>query len=168
MCLYFMTIPEATQLVLQAGAMGGTGEIFLLDMGEPVKIVDLARDLIELSGLRPDIDISIEYTGLRPGEKLVEELLTAEEGCDRTAHPKIMVGRVGSPKMELLQHQLERLHAAAQANDARGIRYALGEIIPESRLAAAGRDNEPAVGSYGEETMPEEADKSVRRAKGAA
>ena len=91
---YFMTIPEAAQLVLQAGAMGEGGEIFVLDMGEPVKIVDLARDLIRLSGLRPDEDIEIEFTGVRPGEKLFEELGTSEENVDKTNHPKIFVGRI--------------------------------------------------------------------------
>lgn len=86
---YFMTIPEATQLVLQAGSMAKGGEVFVLDMGEPVKIVDMACDLIELSGLVPNKDIKIEYTGLRPGEKLFEEILTAEEGTSATRHEKI-------------------------------------------------------------------------------
>ncbi len=90
---YFMTIPEASQLVLQAGAMGKGGEIFILDMGRPVKIVDLANDLIALSGLDPS-DIAIEFTGIRPGEKLFEELATDSERADTTAHPKIFVGRV--------------------------------------------------------------------------
>jgi FlaA1/EpsC-like NDP-sugar epimerase len=90
---YFMTIPEAAQLVIQAGALAKGGEVFVLDMGEPVKIDDLARDLILLSGLEPDVDIKIEYTGLRPGEKLYEELLMAEEGLEKTAHRKIFVGK---------------------------------------------------------------------------
>lgn len=90
---YFMTIPEAAKLVVQAGAMAQGGEIFVLDMGEPVKIIDLARDLIRLSGFEPDIDIKIEYTGLRPGEKLYEELLLAEEGINKTIHEKIYVGK---------------------------------------------------------------------------
>ena len=90
---YFMTIPEACQLVLQAGTMGSGGEIFILDMGEPVKIVDLARDMIELCGLVVGEDIEIQFTGLRPGEKLFEELSVGEENADKTRHAKIFVGR---------------------------------------------------------------------------
>ncbi len=91
---YFMTIPEATQLVLQAGAMAQGGEVFVLDMGEPVKILDMACDLIELSGLRPYKDIDIKFCGLRPGEKLFEELLTAEEGTKATKHKKIYTANI--------------------------------------------------------------------------
>ena len=90
---YFMTIPEAVQLVIQAGAMAKGGEIFVLDMGEPVKIADLAKNLITLSGLEPGVDIKIEYSGLRPGEKLYEELLMSEEGLSKTANSKIFVGK---------------------------------------------------------------------------
>ncbi len=90
---YFMTIPEAARLVIQAGAMARGGEIFILDMGESVKIVDLARDLIKLSGFEPDTDIMIEFTGLRPGEKLYEELLLAEEGIERTRHKSIFIAK---------------------------------------------------------------------------
>jgi FlaA1/EpsC-like NDP-sugar epimerase len=90
---YFMTIPEAARLVIQAGGMAHGGEIFILDMGQPVKIVDLARNLIRLSGLEPDVDIKIIYTGLRPGEKLYEELLLdSEGGCEKTAHELIYIG----------------------------------------------------------------------------
>jgi FlaA1/EpsC-like NDP-sugar epimerase len=97
---YFMTIPEATQLVLQAGTMGAGGEIFILDMGEPVKIVDLARDLNRLSGFGED-EIKIEFSGVRPGEKLFEELSTAEERADKTRHPKILVGRTSHATINL-------------------------------------------------------------------
>lgn len=93
MVRYFMTIPEAAQLVIQAGAMAGGGEVFILDMGKPVKIVDLARDLIRLSGFEADVDIKIEYTGIRPGEKLYEELLTEEEGTTSTRHQRIFVAK---------------------------------------------------------------------------
>lgn len=90
---FFMTIPEAAQLVIQAGAMAKGGEIFILDMGQPVKIIDLARDLIKLSGFEPDVDIKIIYTGLRPGEKLYEELLLDEEGIQNTYHENIYIGK---------------------------------------------------------------------------
>ena len=90
---YFMTIPEAVQLVVQAGAMARGGEIFVLDMGDPMKIMDLAENVIKLSGYTPNVDIDIAVTGLRPGEKLYEELLLAEEGVEKTAHDKIHVGR---------------------------------------------------------------------------
>ncbi|MCL1918924.1 MAG: polysaccharide biosynthesis protein [Peptococcaceae bacterium] len=93
MTRYFMTIPEASQLVIQAGAMAEGGEIFILDMGRPVKIVDLAKDLIRLSGLKEEKDIQIVYTGVRPGEKLYEELLTAEEGTRSTRHERIFIAR---------------------------------------------------------------------------
>ncbi|MFA7462543.1 MAG: polysaccharide biosynthesis protein, partial [Anaerovoracaceae bacterium] len=101
-CRYFMTIPEAVQLVIQAGAMAGGGEIFVLDMGEPVKIMGLAEKLIRLSGFEPYEDIKIEITGLRPGEKLYEELLLSEEGLRDTAHHKIFVGEPAPAGTELL------------------------------------------------------------------
>jgi len=90
---YFMTIPEACQLILEAGALGTGDEIFILEMGTPVKIADMARDLIRLSGKEPDRDIEIAFTGLRPGEKLYEELITEDEGVVETGHEKIMVLR---------------------------------------------------------------------------
>jgi FlaA1/EpsC-like NDP-sugar epimerase len=102
---YFMTIPEAAQLVIQAGAMASGGEIFVLDMGESVKIVDLARDIIRLSGYIPDVDINIEYTGLRPGEKLYEELMLAEEGIESTKHEHIFVAKpLDVSYKEMLSH----------------------------------------------------------------
>ncbi|SDG43423.1 polysaccharide biosynthesis protein [Desulfosporosinus hippei] len=103
MVRYFMTIPEAAQLVIQAGAMARGGEIFILDMGKPVKIVDLAKDLIRLSGFEPDVDIKIQFTGIRPGEKLFEELLTAEEGVTSTKHSRIFVAKPNNIDVKLLE-----------------------------------------------------------------
>lgn len=110
---YFMTIPEATQLVLQAGSMAKGGEVFVLDMGEPVKIADLAKDLITLSGLEPGKDIEIKYSGLRPGEKLFEELLTTEEGTESTKHKKIYIAKLNKVNEELLLYILIQLRNRA-------------------------------------------------------
>jgi FlaA1/EpsC-like NDP-sugar epimerase len=114
---YFMTIPEASQLVLQAGAMGNGGEIFILDMGEPVKIVDLARDLITLSGFHPGVDIEIRFDGVRPGEKLFEELATDAEHADKTTHPKIFIGRIGSPAWAAVSRSVDELVALVDECD---------------------------------------------------
>jgi len=103
MVRFFMTIPEATQLVIQAGAMAQGGEIFILDMGKPVKIVDLAKDLIRLSGFEPEVDIKIQFTGIRPGEKLYEELLTSEEGTTSTKHSRIFVAKPNSIDAKILE-----------------------------------------------------------------
>jgi FlaA1/EpsC-like NDP-sugar epimerase len=131
---YFMTIPEATQLVLQAGTMGAGGEIFILDMGEPVKIVDLARDLIRLSGFGED-EIRIEFSGIRPGEKLFEELSTAAERADKTRHPKILVGRTDALDVEDLERCLNALLASALQGDGRAVcaelRHLVGDYRPE-------------------------------------
>lgn len=128
---FFMTIPEATQLVLQAGSMGRGGEIYLFDMGEPVRIVDLAEELIRLSGLQPHEDIEIVYTGLRPGEKLYEELLLADEGTLPTHHAKICVASSAPPPREQLLKNLDELFAAAKALDLDGVRDRLRVIVPE-------------------------------------
>lgn len=114
---YFMTIPEASQLVLQAGAMAKGGEVFVLDMGEPVKITDMAWDLVELSGLVPHRDIKIKYTGLRPGEKLFEELLTAEEGTTATKHKKIYVANLKTVNEEKLLQTLLALQSIGQPDE---------------------------------------------------
>lgn len=107
MTRYFMTIPEAAQLVMQAGSMGKGGEVFLLDMGKPVKIIDLARNMICLSGFEPDKDVKIKITGLRPGEKLYEELLTAGEGTGKTTHKKIFTAPLEKVDVPLLQAKLD-------------------------------------------------------------
>ncbi|MCX5743418.1 MAG: polysaccharide biosynthesis protein, partial [Proteobacteria bacterium] len=128
---YFMTIPEASQLVLQAGAMGDGGEIFILDMGEPVKIVDLARDLITLSGLRPDEDIAIEFTGVRPGEKLFEQLAADAEHADKTRHPKIFIGRIPPFPIDEVERNLASLLALGDSPDGARVRSALHKLVPE-------------------------------------
>jgi FlaA1/EpsC-like NDP-sugar epimerase len=134
---YFMTIPEASSLVLQATALGKGGEIFVLDMGTPVKIDQLAREMIRLSGLQPDVDISIRYTGLRPGEKMFEELSTREEFVDKTRHPKIFVCKISKPDMPVLQRGLKTLFAAVERADEEAMRAALSALVPEATLSSA-------------------------------
>ena len=114
---YFMTIPEAVSLVMQAGTYAGGGEIFVLDMGAPVKIDTLARNLIKLSGLKPDVDIQVEYTGLRPGEKLYEEKLMAEEGLQKTENELIHIGNPIPFDIDAFLVQLQKLMDAAYQND---------------------------------------------------
>jgi FlaA1/EpsC-like NDP-sugar epimerase len=126
---YFMTIPEAVSLVLQAGTFAGNGEIFILDMGSPVKIDTLARNLIKLSGYKPDVDIKIEYTGLRPGEKLYEEKLMAEEGLKKTANNLIHIAHPVSFDMDKFLGQLDMLMRAAYDNDP-NIRDMVKEVVP--------------------------------------
>lgn len=126
---YFMTIPEAVSLVLQAGAYANGGEIFVLDMGEPVKILDLAKNMIKLSGYRVDEDIKIKFTGLRPGEKMYEELLMREEGLKETANRMIYIGKPIEYDDELFEKQLERLQEAS-VNEAQNIRELVREIVP--------------------------------------
>ena len=126
---YFMTIPEAVSLVLQAGTYAKGGEIFVLDMGAPVKIDTLARNLIKLSGLKPDVDIRIEYTGLRPGEKLYEEKLMAEEGMKKTPNEMIHIGCPIPFDTDVFLEQLERLMRAAYENEG-DIRSLVEEMVP--------------------------------------
>ncbi|MCH7591832.1 MAG: polysaccharide biosynthesis protein [Planctomycetes bacterium] len=128
---YFMTITEAAQLVLQAGAMANGGEVYILHMGEPVRIVDLATDMITLSGLRPGRDIEIKFTGIRPGEKLFEELSFDHEDIGDTAHPKIGIWKHRSSEPGTLRASLDQLLAMADTVTDRELRAKLMEIVPE-------------------------------------
>jgi FlaA1/EpsC-like NDP-sugar epimerase len=157
---YFMTIPEAAQLVLQACTMGRGGEIFVLDMGKPVKIVDLARQLIRLSGLEPDQDIAIEFTGMRPGEKLFEELNVADEDTLATHHEKIKIFAGNSLPVDRMSFHLQQLRAACRRRDARLLLTELKTIVPdytESRqvLETAFRNNLYTLGEVLEFPMGE-------------
>jgi len=133
---FFMTTSEAVQLVLQASTMGRGGEIFVLDMGEPVKIVDLARNLILLSGLRPDQDIKLQYTGVRPGEKLYEELSTLLEDTLPTGHEKIRVFAGNGLPARSVQHYLDLLREACRARDLTGVILILKDAIPDYNPSA--------------------------------
>ncbi|MGN1029269.1 MAG: UDP-N-acetylglucosamine 4,6-dehydratase family protein, partial [Bacilli bacterium] len=130
---YFMTIPEATQLVLQAGAFAKGGEIFVLDMGEPVKIYDLAYDLIRLSGYEPNKDIKIKVTGLRPGEKLYEELLMSEEGLTNTSHKKIFVGKPIFSDLNILRKKIKDLKEIIDKDNKKELIPKIEEIVPTYR-----------------------------------
>lgn len=131
---YFMTIPEASRLVLTAGAIGHGGEVMVLDMGQPVRIIDLARNLIKLSGYVPDRDISIEITGLKPGEKISEELYTDGEAMELTRHPKIFIGRAHGH--EEIQQVLKALRPYVDDGQDDDLRRLLSDSIPDSQLAA--------------------------------
>lgn len=137
---YFMTIPEAAQLVLQAGALGGGGEIFILDMGQPVKIVDLARDMIHLSGLTPGEDIEIVFTGVRPGEKLFEELGTSADQVDRTRHEKVFVGKIPRMAPETVMAAVTRMAGIVRDGDGKAVREELQRLIPEATLSDEARE----------------------------
>jgi len=128
---YFMLIPEACQLILQAGSMGRGGEIFVLEMGDPVNIDSMARDLIKFSGFEPGVDIKIEYTGLRPGEKLYEELMTANENVVSTNHDKIMVLNSEKYDMDNFDAGFIKLKKAANNRNKKEIINCLIEIVPE-------------------------------------
>ncbi len=144
MTRYFMTIPEAVQLVLQAGALGTGGEVFVLDMGEPVRIVDLARDLIRLSGLREDIDVKIQFTGPRPGEKLFEEVFLSGEEVTATQHPKVLRVKHAEVRAGTEEGVARIIDAAAQHGSDAVIRTLLTELVP---TYAPPRWDRPAVDS---------------------
>lgn len=143
MCRYFMTIPEAVQLVLQAATLGKGGEVFTLDMGNPIKIADLARDMIELSGLEVDHDIDIVFSGLRPGEKLFEELFIPGEQYRRTRHEKIFIARNASSFVPAQLHeQIDMLEHAAQCNDTDAIMVLLQTLVPQLQRSVADPDQD--------------------------
>ena len=127
---YFMTIPEAAQLVLQAGGFAQGGEIFVLDMGKPVKIYDLAENLIKLSGYEPHVDIEIKVTGLRPGEKLYEELLMDEEGLKETRNEKIFIGRPGDFELSKVKSNIQELVEIATTKGTQELKIKLKEVVP--------------------------------------
>jgi FlaA1/EpsC-like NDP-sugar epimerase len=129
---YFMTIPEACQLILQAGALcSDQAEVFVLDMGQPIKIAEMARDLIRLSGFEPDVDIKIDYIGLRPGEKLFEELITEGEGIVRTSHEKIMALRGDVCNLMHLNAKIKKLMKLSAEQNTEKIKETLKEIVPD-------------------------------------
>lgn len=135
---YFMTIPEAAQLVLQAGALGAGGEIFILDMGEPIKILDLAEDMIRLSGLTPYEDIDIVFTGIRKGEKLFEELEITGEDLLKTRHPKIFIGKIAPHSSERVEEMLRSFERAVRENSDELIRETFSQFVPESNIYGSG------------------------------
>ena len=131
---YFMSIGKAVRLVIQAGSMAKGGEVFLLDMGQPVRIVELARQMIELSGLVPDRDVSIQFTGLRPGEKLYEELLIEPEHVLPTVHPRIFSSQEPCPESAVLEVELDLLEKAIADQDLEDALAVMCRLVPEYGL----------------------------------
>jgi FlaA1/EpsC-like NDP-sugar epimerase len=158
---YFMTIAEAAVLTLQAGAMGRGGEIFMLDMGEPVLILDLAKRMIELSGRRRAGDLDIVFTGLRPGEKLFEELQYSDEAADRTRHSKIFVGRIAPMATEELGRGLAQLRELAARGSSDEVRAFLAAFLPEAQI---GGDGAPLSGDEPETAAEDAATGAARPA----
>jgi FlaA1/EpsC-like NDP-sugar epimerase len=143
---YFMTIPEAVQLVLQAAALGRGGEVFVLDMGEPVKIADLAEDLIRLSGLEVGSDVEISYTGMRPGEKLYEELFFGPDDATPTSHPKILRARDSNPSVELDEHLAALIAAAREREPSDELRRLIRQLVPHYTPSAPASVEAPTPG----------------------
>jgi FlaA1/EpsC-like NDP-sugar epimerase len=157
---YFMTIQEAAQLVLQAGAMansGTGGEVFVLKMGEPVNILELAEAAITLSGFKPHQDIQIVETGIRPGEKLFEELLMTDENVTGTRHPKIFVCKIAGFPASALRKALQELSVLSKNGHERELRACLSELLPEAKLHSSRDEEAPVV----QEMPPTSSSKSV-------
>jgi FlaA1/EpsC-like NDP-sugar epimerase len=136
---YFMSIPEATQLVIQAGSLGNGGEVMVLDMGEPMKIKDLAAEMISLAGYKPEIDIAIEYTGLRPGEKLFEELFHADEMVIATQHPMVKIAQTENPK-DSFQEDIRKLLNLSEEASVEEIKLSMKSLVPEYNYSLAPED----------------------------
>ena len=153
MTRYFMTIPEASALVLQAGAIGKGGEIFILDMGKPVKILALAEDMIRLSGLQPYEDIDIVFTGVRKGEKLFEELEITGEGLLKTAHPKIFIGKIADYSGEAVANIVSNFHQAVEENNTAKIRYLFNHFLPEATISEDKKESFAAKAGSSENTI---------------
>jgi len=137
MTRFFMTIPEAVALVIQAGAIGGRGRILVLDMGEPIRIVDLARDMIRLSGKEPDRDVAITFIGARPGEKIHEELFASGETWKPTSHPKIVALDVSPVDRVWLDAQLDELERLVEAGETLELVGALASVVREPLRAVS-------------------------------
>jgi FlaA1/EpsC-like NDP-sugar epimerase len=155
MTRYFMTIPEAAMLVLQSATQGVGGEIFVLDMGKPVRIVDLARQMIELSGLKPDEDIQIEFVGMRPGEKLFEELSHTGENFVPTNHPKISRFISQPLALSVMRKTLETLRSKLHQSDAQTLKLLLRDAVPDYTPYLTSREPGPAVNPKNEEPRSE-------------
>lgn len=159
---YFMTIPEAGSLILQAGAFGSGGDLFVLKMGTPIRIAAMAHDIIALSGLQPDVDIKIQYTGLRPGEKLYEELITADEGIQPTRHQDIMVLRADQcPSLPCIEGHIDELVHLAQSQDGKGIKAKLRMILPEYHPEPGVFPFKEKGGAPPEDGLPSQADQTT-------
>ena len=153
MTRFFMTIPEAVALVIQAGAIGGRGRILVLDMGEPIRILDLARNMIRLSGKEPDRDVAISFIGARPGEKLHEELFAAGETWKPTTHPKIVALDVSPVDRAWLEGRLDELGRLVEAGDTLELVGQLAAIVREPQAAAAAETGAAATATPASESV---------------
>jgi FlaA1/EpsC-like NDP-sugar epimerase len=154
---FFMTITEAAQLVLQAGSMGKGGEVFVLDMGKPVKILHLAEKLISLYGKRPHVDLAIDYTGLRPGEKMYEELFNVEERLIKTKHPRIMAADAMLINPAFMQQKIRDISQVIQQGDEKVLEVIFELLVPGYQSQSVNAGHESIKVGFSEEAMPESA-----------